>query len=115
MHRPTSSFNFELINWLLATDKQTWATILPTTKAITRRKLTTREIEDLTIELSWKSSALEGNSYTLLDTELLLKSNIRAKNKTNFETQMILNHGQAMAFIIDNPRCFDFSAYLCDP
>ena len=68
--------------------------------------MTAREMEHLTVELAWKSSALEGNTYSLLDTELLLVSGIRAKNKTSFETQMILNHKEAISFITDNPELF---------
>ena len=49
---------------------------------------------------------MEGNTYTLLDTEILLNQGIVAKEKTNFETQMILNHKQAIGFIIDNPDLF---------
>ena len=39
----------------------------------------------------------------MLDTEILLNQGIVAKEKTNFETQMVLNHKQAIGFIIDNP------------
>lgn len=46
----------------------------------------------LTVELAWKSSKIEGNTYTLLDTERLLKENISAKGKTAEETQMVINH-----------------------
>jgi Fic family protein len=69
-------------------------------------KMSAKDLEHLTIELSWKSSSLEGNTYTLLDTQLLLVEGIKAKNKTDFETQMILNHKNAIAFIIENPELF---------
>jgi len=69
--------------------------------------MTPKELEYLTIELSWKSSALEGNTYTLLDTQLLLMEGIKAKNRTEFETQMILNHKNAIAFIIENKELFN--------
>jgi Fic family protein len=68
--------------------------------------MTAKELEYLTIELSWKSSALEGNTYTLLDTQLLLLEGIKAKNRTEFETQMILNHKDTIAFIIENKELF---------
>lgn len=71
-------------------------------------KMTNKELEYLTVELSWKSSALEGNTYTLLDTRLLLTQGIRAKGKTEFETQMILNHKRAIDFIIENPEQFNY-------
>ncbi|HPI40512.1 MAG TPA: Fic family protein [Pseudobdellovibrionaceae bacterium] len=51
-----------------------------------------REYERLTIELSWKSSAIEGNTYSLLETETLLKEGLGAKGKRPEETQMLLNH-----------------------
>lgn len=57
-----------------------------------------RERERITIELSWKSSQIEGNTYTLLETESLLKQNIPAKGKTEEETIMLLNHKKALEF-----------------
>ncbi len=38
-----------------------------------------QELERFIIELSWKSSKIEGNTYTLLDTENLIKNNIKSK------------------------------------
>jgi len=58
-----------------------------------------RELERLIIELSWKSSKIEGNTYTLLDTEKLIKRNIKASGKSLEETQMILNHKEAFEYI----------------
>lgn len=57
-----------------------------------------RERERITIELSWKSSQIEGNTYTLLETESLLKQNIPAKGRTEEETVMLLNHKKALEF-----------------
>lgn len=65
-----------------------------------------KELERLIIELSWKSSRIEGNTYTLLDTENLLKNNIEAPNHTLEERNMILNHKYAFAYIIDNIESF---------
>ncbi|MBR1606036.1 MAG: Fic family protein [Alphaproteobacteria bacterium] len=61
-----------------------------------------KEFERLTIELAWKSSKIEGNTYTLLDTERLLKDNVSADGKTEQETQMIINHKKALDYIIGN-------------
>jgi Fic family protein len=58
-----------------------------------------REFERVTIDLSWKSSAIEGNTYSLLETESLLKDGIPAPGKTKDETQMLLNHKLAIEFI----------------
>lgn len=57
-----------------------------------------RERERITIELSWKSSQFEGNTYSLLETETLLKEGIPAKNKTQEETTMVINHKKALDF-----------------
>lgn len=57
-----------------------------------------RERERITIELSWKSSQLEGNTYSLLETETLLKEGIPAKGKTQEETTMVINHKKALDF-----------------
>jgi len=65
-----------------------------------------KELERLTIELSWKSSKIEGNTYTLLDTERLIKDNQLADDKTEEETQMILNHKEAFNFIYNNKELF---------
>ncbi|MFH1253576.1 MAG: Fic family protein [Candidatus Uhrbacteria bacterium] len=65
-----------------------------------------KELERLVIELSWKSSKIEGNTYTLLDTEKLLLENKVAPNKTKEETQMILNHKEAFNFIHKNSELF---------
>ena len=65
-----------------------------------------KELERLTIELSWKSSKIEGNTYSLLDTEKLIKDNQPAERKTREETQMILNHKDAFSFIYQNKKLF---------
>lgn len=57
-----------------------------------------RERERITIELSWKSSQFEGNTYSLLETETLLKEGIPATGKTQEETTMVLNHKKALDF-----------------
>lgn len=65
-----------------------------------------RELERFVIEMSWKSSKIEGNTYTLLDTELLLKEGISSKTNTKEETQMILNHKHAFDFLLQNEQSF---------
>jgi Fic family protein len=65
-----------------------------------------KEFERLTIELSWKSSQIEGNTYSLIETEILIKENQEAVGHTKSETQMILNHKKALDYIIDNPKFF---------
>jgi hypothetical protein len=46
----------------------------------------------LLIDLSWNSSRLEGNTYSLLETERLLELGEAAEGKAALEAQMILNH-----------------------
>lgn len=62
-----------------------------------------KELERLAIDLSWKSSQIEGNTYSLLETERLLKEMETAAGKTKDEAVMLLNHKAALDFIIANP------------
>ena len=62
-----------------------------------------KEIERLGVDLSWKSSQIEGNTYSLLETERLLKEKQTASGKTKEEATMLLNHKDAFDFILDNP------------
>ena len=61
-----------------------------------------KELERLAIDLSWKSSQIEGNTYSLLETERLLKEKQTASGKTKEEAVMLLNHKDALDFIIEN-------------
>lgn len=65
-----------------------------------------RELERFTIELAWKSSKIEGNTYTLLETETLIKEQKEAKGKTKEEAIMILNHKSAFDEIVKNRKDF---------
>jgi len=65
-----------------------------------------REIERLTIELSWKSSRIEGNTYSLIDTEILIKERKEAKGHKKEEAIMILNHKAALDYIFKNKSEF---------
>ncbi|MCX6182083.1 MAG: Fic family protein [Bacteroidetes bacterium] len=62
-----------------------------------------KELERLAIDLSWKSSQIEGNTYSLLETERLLKEKETASGKTKDEASMLLNHKSALDFIIQHP------------
>lgn len=62
-----------------------------------------KELERLAIDLSWKSSQIEGNTYTLLETERLIKERETASGKTKEEASMLLNHKEAIDFIVVNP------------
>ena len=62
-----------------------------------------REQERLAIDLSWKSSQIEGNTYSLLETERLLKEKETAEGKPKDDAVMLLNHKEAISFIIEHP------------
>jgi Fic family protein len=62
-----------------------------------------KEMERLAIDLSWKSSQIEGNTYTLLETERLFKEKETAEGKPKDDAIMLLNHKEALNFIIAHP------------
>ena len=62
-----------------------------------------KEMERLGVDLSWKSSQIEGNTYSLLETERLLKDKQTASGKTKEEAIMLLNHKDALDFVLDAP------------
>ena len=62
-----------------------------------------KEMERLGVDLSWKSSQIEGNTYSLLETERLLKDKQTASGKTKEEAIMLLNHKDALDFVLDIP------------
>jgi hypothetical protein len=71
-----------------------------------------RQIFDrLLIDLSWNSSRLEGNTYSLLETELLLELGEMAEGKNALETQMILNHKAAIELLVEQATEIGFNMY----
>ncbi|MBI2622966.1 MAG: Fic family protein [Candidatus Liptonbacteria bacterium] len=58
-----------------------------------------KETERFIIELSWKSSKIEGNTYSLLDTEKLIVRGVEAPGHDKNEARMILNHKEAFKFV----------------
>ena len=58
----------------------------------------------LLIDLSWASSQLEGNTYSRLDTERLIEFGQAAEGKGALETQMILNHKDAIEYLVRDPE-----------
>ncbi len=65
-----------------------------------------KDMERLAIDLSWKSSQIEGNTYSLLETERLLKDKQTAAGKTKDEAIMLLNHKNAIDFVVANSDYF---------
>lgn len=108
-----TTFNFELINDILpkvdlftAEEKE----LLDALQAQFTRNLEgispnvyRKEMERLGIDLSWKSSQIEGNTYSLLETEKLLKEKLTASGKTKDEAVMLLNHKDALDYVLADP------------
>ena len=65
----------------------------------------------LLIDLSWNSSRLEGNTYSLLDTIRLLEIGEEAEGKKRLEAQMILNHKEAIEFLVDDAGTIGFNRH----
>lgn len=65
----------------------------------------------LLIDLSWNSSRLEGNTYSLLETERLLEMGEVAEGKDAREGQMILNHKAAIELMVDQAAEVGFNRY----
>lgn len=65
----------------------------------------------LLIDLSWNSSRLEGNTYSLLDTRRLIEFGEEAKDGNRLEAQMILNHKDAIEFLVNEADEIGFNRY----
>ncbi|MFN0082189.1 MAG: Fic family protein [Ferruginibacter sp.] len=65
-----------------------------------------KEFERLMIELSWKSSQIEGNTYTLLDAEQLLKYDIASAQYSKEKSIMLLNHKETIEYSFENKEDF---------
>ena len=69
----------------------------------------------LLIDLSWNSSRLEGNTYSLLETERLLEIGEAAEGKDAKEAQMIINHKAAIELLVDQASEVGFNRYtICN-
>lgn len=65
----------------------------------------------LLIDLSWNSSRLEGNTYSLLETERLLELGKVPEGKDYMEAQMILNHKAAIEFMVESAEYMGFNSF----
>jgi Fic family protein len=65
----------------------------------------------LLIDLSWNSSRLEGNTYSLLDTKRLIDFGQEAAGKERLEAQMILNHKDAIEFLVSSAQDIGFNRH----
>ncbi|MDB4543049.1 Fic family protein [bacterium] len=69
----------------------------------------------LLIDLTWNSSRLEGNTYSLLETERLIELGDSAEGKDALETQMILNHKAAIELLVQSAADTGFNRYtICN-
>ena len=59
-------------------------------------------IDRLLIDLSWNSSRIEGNTYSLLETKRLIEIGEIATGKDATEAQMILGHKAAIEYIVES-------------
>jgi hypothetical protein len=65
----------------------------------------------LLIDLSWNSSRLEGNTYSLLDTKRLIELGEAAEGRDHLEAQMIVNHKDAIEFLVNDAEDIGFNRY----
>jgi len=63
------------------------------------------------IDLSWNSSRLEGNTFSLLETDRLFAMGHRNDAARTLEARMILNHKEAIEFLVDAPDDIGFNRY----
>ncbi len=70
-----------------------------------------RVLNRLLIDLSWNSSRLEGNTYSLLDTKRLIELGEEAEGKDWREAQMILNHKEAIEILVDGAEGIGFNRH----
>ena len=71
-----------------------------------------RKVMDrLLIDLSWNSSRLEGNTYSLLETQRLLELGEGAAGHNADETQMLLNHKAAIELLAEQSEEIGFNRY----
>lgn len=64
----------------------------------------------LLIDLSYNSSRLEGNTYSRLDTQKLVEEGITAEGKVHEETVMIMNHKEAILFLVENAQDIELNS-----
>ena len=70
-----------------------------------------RVLSRLLIDLSWNSSRLEGNTYSLLDTKRLIELGEETEGKDRQEAQMILNHKEAIEILVDGAEDIGFDRH----
>lgn len=105
-YRPNVTF------YLSAADRETLAKMgKPNFDAQAAGTYAKQILNRLLIDLSWNSSRLEGNTYSLLDTKRLIESGQEAEGRDRREAQMIINHKEAIAFLVGAADEIGFNRY----
>lgn len=105
-YRPNESF------YLSEKERAHLAKVGKTSLALETAGTYARHILDrLLIDLSWNSSRLEGNTYSLLDTRRLIEFGEEAAGRDRVETQMIINHKDAIAFLVSAAEEIGFNRF----
>lgn len=105
-YRPNVSF------YLSATDRGNLAKLgKPNFEAQAAGTYAKQILNRLLIDLSWNSSRLEGNTYSLLDTKRLIESGVEAQGRDQLEAQMIINHKEAIGFLVGAADEIGFNRY----
>ena len=119
LERPLKQYNFDFLShyipnttfFLSASQRKilhetVWNALLSTEYYSSHKRL----FETLLIDISYASSFLEGNTYSYFDTEVLIKYSESAEGKTTDETAMIINHKNALTFLMDQKNNTTYSA-----
>ena len=89
--------------YLGATDRQRLRDAgTPTMEPLPAGTYAQRVLERLLVDLSWASSRMEGNTYSILETERLIRFGEEASGRERREAVMILNHKEAIQYVVDN-------------
>ena len=106
------SYQPNITNYLNEAEKETLADLGKTARENEPAGTYAKDIlQRLLIDLSWNSSRLEGNTYSLIDTERLISIGEEADDKPAKDAQMILNHKDAIEFIVSNSEDISFNRY----
>lgn len=105
-YRPNTDY------YLTTTERARLITLGQTTQGDQPAGTYARQIlQRLLLDLSWNSSRLEGNTYSLLDTQRLLALGQAASDKSATDAQMILNHKEAIEFLVESAGEIGFNRY----
>ena len=105
-YRPNASF------YLSPTERARLAQIgKPNFTAVAAGTYAKQVLSRLLIDLSWNSSRLEGNTYSLLDTKRLIEFGEEAEGRDRQEAQMIVNHKDAIEFLVNAADEIGFNRY----